>query len=86
MTFSSFRAGFAPVFVFGVLGAIGACDGDPGEQGPGGSDGADAIVMTTAEPPGANCAAGGTKVEAGVDANGDGALDPSESWPSPCSP
>jgi OmcA/MtrC family decaheme c-type cytochrome len=36
------------------------------------------LVRTSAEPAGANCAAGGVKVEEGVDTNGDGTLDASE--------
>ncbi|HRC55627.1 MAG TPA: OmcA/MtrC family decaheme c-type cytochrome [Kofleriaceae bacterium] len=52
-----------------------ACTGDQGERG---KAGASALVNTTAEAAGANCAFGGTKVEVGVDTNGNGALDPSE--------
>ncbi len=75
MTIASFRAIVARGLLLSALGAIVACDGDAGAQGPSGTDGADALVSTTTEPPGANCASGGTKVEAGIDANGDGVLD-----------
>jgi uncharacterized protein (TIGR02145 family) len=52
--------------------------GAAGPQGPAGSNGAEgknALVKTTAEAAGANCASGGTKVEAGLDANNNGVLD-----------
>jgi len=67
--------------------ALGACAGDtgtagaPGVQGPSGPSGppgASTLISTVAEPPGENCASGGTKVMAGVDADLDGLLDPSE--------
>ena len=48
--------------------------GDPGAAGTGQS----ALLATSAEPAGANCAAGGAKIESGLDANGNGALDPGE--------
>jgi hypothetical protein len=35
-------------------------------------------VEVTAEPPGSNCAAGGERVDVGVDTNGDGVLEPNE--------
>lgn len=52
--------------------------GDAGPQGPQGDAGAISRIRITTEPPGANCAAGGIRVEAGVDANGNGVLDNSE--------
>jgi OmcA/MtrC family decaheme c-type cytochrome len=58
----------------GAAGAAGAA----GQAGPPGSTGANALVKLTTEPAGANCASGGTKVESGIDANGNGALDPAE--------
>ena len=65
-----------PTFVLGaaVIGAatIVACTGD---QGPPGDS---ALVETIAEPAGANCAFGGTKVAVGLDANGNGTLEPGE--------
>lgn len=42
-----------------------------GATGPAGADGFDGLIDTTTEPPGANCASGGIKVESGTD-NGDG--------------
>jgi OmcA/MtrC family decaheme c-type cytochrome len=58
----------------GAAGAKGAA-GDAGATGPAG---ANAVTKTTAEPAGANCANGGTKIEFGLDANGNGILDPAE--------
>jgi OmcA/MtrC family decaheme c-type cytochrome len=52
-----------------------ACEGP---TGPEGAKGANALTKATAEPAGPNCAGGGTKVEVGLDANGDTLLDPSE--------
>jgi uncharacterized protein (TIGR03382 family) len=47
-------------------------------NGSDGTDGTDALVVTTAEPPGANCADGGVRVDSGLDDDGDGVLAPSE--------
>ena len=58
-----------------ILGALVACDGS---QGASGDAGANALAETSVEPPGENCPEGGIKVEVGVDANGNGTLDPSE--------
>ncbi|HSD90930.1 MAG TPA: hypothetical protein VLB44_25575, partial [Kofleriaceae bacterium] len=52
--------------------------GCEGPAGPAGGDGSTALVSTSDEPPGANCANGGTKVEVGIDKNGNGALETSE--------
>src|SRR5205814_2417485 len=52
-----------------------ACEGP---TGPAGTDGTDALVSTTAEPPGSNCANGGTKVQYGIDGDHNGMLDPSD--------
>ena len=58
----------------------GGPQGQPGEKGamgaPGkdGKAGATSIVAQTVEPPGANCAGGGTKIASGVDGDGDGSL------------
>lgn len=45
---------------------------------PGDNLGAPSLVATSNEAPGANCAAGGTKIEAGPDEDSDGVLDPEE--------
>ncbi|MEY3049538.1 MAG: hypothetical protein RL365_1576, partial [Bacteroidota bacterium] len=52
--------------------------GTNGTNGTNGSNGLNALVKTTAEPAGANCVAGGTKVETGLDANNNGVLDLAE--------
>ena len=54
------------------------CNGPEGTDGGDGADGKEALVNTTPEEPGENCVHGGYKVESGVDANGNGVLDPSE--------
>ncbi|MBN2801032.1 MAG: hypothetical protein JXX28_17975 [Deltaproteobacteria bacterium] len=54
--------------------ALLACTGPQGDQGPAGAAGASVLATATAEPAGDNCADGGTRVEYGVDANGDGTL------------
>ncbi|MEE1964467.1 hypothetical protein V1387_17385, partial [Allomuricauda taeanensis] len=58
----------------GLQGPIGD-KGPIGDQGP---DGLANLVVTTAEPAGANCSAGGIKVDTGIDDNGNGVLDLSE--------
>lgn len=58
----------------GDAGATGAT----GAQGPAGADGKNSLVRIDAESAGANCAAGGQKIVAGLDANGDGVLDVAE--------
>ncbi len=47
-------------------------------NGANGSNGINALVSTIVEDPGANCAYGGFKVNAGLDTNGNGLLDTSE--------
>jgi cysteine-rich repeat protein len=49
--------------------------GDAGVQGPAGLT---SLVKATMEPPGANCAAGGTKITIGFDRDADNDLDPGE--------
>lgn len=49
--------------------------GQPGDAGVGGHN---ALTLVTAEPAGTNCIYGGTKVEAGIDSNDDGALSATE--------
>jgi hypothetical protein len=61
----------------GDLGLAGAT-GPTGATGPQGAAGAESLVTTEAEPPGVNCSAGGTRVDVGLDANGDGILEASE--------
>ena len=43
-----------------------------------GNDGSTALIATSTEPAGTNCANGGVKIEAGVDDNGNGQLDSNE--------
>jgi hypothetical protein len=57
-----------PIGLTGVTGSVGAT----------GNDGKNTVVKTTAEPTGTNCATGGTKLEYGLDANNNGALDVGE--------
>jgi cysteine-rich repeat protein len=55
--------------------------GDPGESGPQGPQGAAGAVSRlriTMEPPGLNCPYGGSRIDAGVDTNGNGLLDGAE--------
>ncbi|MGN6520528.1 MAG: DUF7151 family protein [Dokdonella sp.] len=67
----------------GVPGATGA-QGPQGMQGPqgiagaAGADGFNTLLATSAEPSGANCAAGGTLVRVGLDTNRNGVLDAGE--------
>ncbi len=66
-----------PVGSQGATGPQGPA-GPAGNAGSNGIDGKNALVKTTTEAAGANCASGGTKVEAGQDANNNGVLDASE--------
>jgi hypothetical protein len=61
----------------GVQGLQGT-SGNNGTNGTNGTNGLNALVKTTAEPAGANCTYGGTKVETGLDANSNGILDAAE--------
>ncbi len=47
-------------------------------EGVNGTSGLNALINTTTEPAGANCANGGTKIETGLDANANGVLDAGE--------
>ncbi|SDX14683.1 DUF7151 family protein, partial [Flagellimonas zhangzhouensis] len=69
--------GFSTTDLRGANGADGA-DGAIGAIGPAGADGLKSLVVTTTEPAGANCSAGGIKVESGIDDNGNGTLDLAE--------
>jgi OmcA/MtrC family decaheme c-type cytochrome len=60
------------------VGGLIACTGGDGPAGENGASGANALTKTSAEPAGANCPAGGTKIEVGLDANGNGSLDATE--------
>jgi hypothetical protein len=61
-------------FVFAIGIALAACGGGSSE----GPDGANSLVKTTAEPAGANCAAGGQRLQIGRDRNDDKQLQDSE--------
>jgi hypothetical protein len=64
----------------GAQGPIGLTgpQGPQGVQGTAGTNGLNALINTTTEPAGANCANGGTKIETGLDANGNGTLETGE--------
>ena len=64
----------------GAPGADGAdgMDGAPGADGADGADGQNALIKTSQESPGANCASGGLKIETGIDADNSGTLDAGE--------
>lgn len=61
--------------VFASAMVLVACEGP---VGPTGGNGAGALIATTPEPSGANCANGGSKIEVGIDTNSNGVLDPDE--------
>lgn len=61
----------------GTTGATGLT-GAQGLQGVAGTNGLNALIKTTTEAAGVNCTNGGTKIETGLDANGNGVLDASE--------
>ena len=63
-----------PKAISGITGP----QGPKGDQGLAGVAGKNTLVKTTTEAVGSNCATGGTKVEIGLDANGNGVLDVSE--------
>ncbi|MFO0749099.1 MAG: OmcA/MtrC family decaheme c-type cytochrome [Myxococcota bacterium] len=52
--------------------------GEKGDPGGAGADGKSALVKTSAEAAGSNCANGGVKIEAGTDENDNGVLDSDE--------
>ncbi len=47
-------------------------------HGSDGADGLDALIALSPEPAGDNCPGGGVRIDAGIDADGDGSLDPAE--------
>jgi ELWxxDGT repeat protein len=53
-------------------------DGNDGSDGQDGSDGSNTAIFITTESDSANCAEGGIRIDAGIDDNGDGILQPSE--------
>lgn len=53
-------------------------NGSNGENGDNGEDGRSALLDLDEEAPGTNCPLGGTRVRAGIDANGNGVLDEAE--------
>jgi hypothetical protein len=61
----------------GPSGASGP-QGMAGTNGTNGTNGLNALIKTTAEPAGSNCANGGTKIETGLDTDGNGILDAGE--------
>ena len=61
----------------GVIGLTGA-QGAAGTNGTNGTNGQNSLVKTTTESAGANCTAGGVKLEYGLDANVNGTLDAGE--------
>lgn len=52
--------------------------GPQGPEGPKGEKGDSTLVNVESEPPGSNCAAGGQRIEIGLDTNKNGKLDPDE--------
>jgi uncharacterized protein (TIGR02145 family) len=69
-----------PIGLTGPAGPAGAQGpaGQTGVQGPQGPAGKNALIRTTPEAAGANCANGGVKIEAGLDADGNGTLSDAE--------
>jgi hypothetical protein len=59
---------------------LAACGGggDDGKPGSDGSNGLTARILASNEPAGAHCAQGGSRIDAGLDNNANGALDPTE--------
>ncbi len=55
-----------------------ACNGTVGANGATGASGTSMLIRLDSEAPGTNCAAGGTRISAGVDANNNGVLDAGE--------
>lgn len=53
-------------------------NGQDGEDGEDGEDGREALVVVTAEAPGAACATGGQRIQVGLDDDRDGVLDAGE--------
>jgi uncharacterized protein (TIGR02145 family) len=66
-----------PIGLTGPSGATGPT-GQTGATGPTGSNGKNALIRTTPEAAGTNCANGGVKIEAGLDADANGQLSDAE--------
>ena len=64
-------------FISSLTGPQGTA-GSNGSDGTNGVDGINTLINTITEPAGANCTNGGTKIEVGLDANNNGALDNNE--------
>jgi hypothetical protein len=61
----------------GLAGGAGP-QGAPGVQGPQGDAGENSLILATPVGPGPQCSAGGYELQIGLDANGNGQLDPNE--------
>lgn len=76
----------ANVMLACVLTALAGCSSDgsdgangrPGSAGPPGIDGVAALIDMVAEPPGSNCASGGSRIDSGLDDNANGQLEAAE--------
>ncbi len=72
------------LLVLSAVLTLAACSGSDGAAGQNGNDGSDgddgasSLLVSTAEPAGDNCTNGGTRLDVGVDASGDGVLDEDE--------
>ncbi len=77
---SGIQGAVGPAGPPGTSGSAGpqGAPGPQGQAGVNGTNGLNALIKTTTEPVGVNCANGGTKIEAGLDANGNGVLDAGE--------
>ena len=64
--------------LLGLLAACGGSDTSSGSSGLPGQPGTAALVRSSIEPASANCAAGGTRVDSGLDTNTNGVLDDGE--------
>lgn len=62
---------FALPLLLALLSACGGSDGDPGTPG---ANGLNALLAVSAEAPGAHCADGGSRIDAGLDADRNGTL------------
>lgn len=64
-----------------IISTSAVCNGSIGETGPQGGvgvDGTNALIVTTAEAAGANCAGGGVRLDVGIDDDSDGNLGTAE--------